>query len=82
MTQARSPWQTSLYALLLSSLTRRRVLTLASSAWWLGLRTRELRGRPGTPAQRLATLPVQFALEALATTELLVGSVRARTPVL
>ena len=70
------------YAVLVAALLGRRRAMAAAAAWWLWARVDEVRGRAGSPAQRLASIPIQVGLDVLATSELIVGSVRARTAVL
>jgi hypothetical protein len=52
---------------------------LASAVWWLGTRTNELRGRPGSAPARLASLPAQLGIDIVTTVALAIGSVRHRT---
>jgi glycosyltransferase involved in cell wall biosynthesis len=77
-----TPNRMPVYAVAAALATGRRRLALAGLGWWVALRVRDVRGQAGTPARRLATVPIQLALDALTTGELIMGSLRARTLVL
>lgn len=54
-------------------------LTVATLAWWVTLRLRDLRGQPATWTERLVALPQEMLLDAVTGAALAVGSARART---
>lgn len=57
-------------------------LGIAAAAWWVLARARRIRSRPGALTDRVAGLPVQLALDVTTSVALVIGSVRARTPLL
>jgi glycosyltransferase involved in cell wall biosynthesis len=70
------------YAFLLAAASRRWKTAAVAGGWWLSTRIADVRGRPGSLDQRLASIPIQMGLDALGTAELLIGSIRARNLVL
>jgi glycosyltransferase involved in cell wall biosynthesis len=70
------------YAAAVSLLVSRPKLAAVSSVWWLWARVQDVRRQPGSRGWRLATIPLQMGFDVVATAELLIGSVRAKTVVL
>lgn len=66
------------YAVTIAILRRRRVLLALALAWWVAVRTRDLRRQPGTRAQRVKALPQEMLLDVVSTAGLCAGSVRHR----
>lgn len=58
---------------------RRRPLALGFLAWWVILRTRELRRFPLPWRRRVALLPVEMSIDVMTAVALVIGSVRARS---
>jgi hypothetical protein len=71
-----------LYVALLALLARSPRLAAGAITWWVATHVKGLRGRAGSPASRLASLPALLALDAVASVSLLEGSIRHRTVVL
>jgi hypothetical protein len=71
-----------LYATLLTLGLRRPKLTLLALVWWMLARLRVLRDGPLPPAQQLAWLPFEMAVDLSMASVLVVGSIQAGTLVL
>jgi glycosyltransferase involved in cell wall biosynthesis len=79
---ANTPGRLPLYVALLALLARSPRLAAGAITWWVATHVKGLRGRAGSPASRLASLPALLALDAVASVSLLEGSIRHRTVVL
>lgn len=79
---ANTPGRLPLYAAAIALLGRSPRLAAACLTWWVGSHLNGMRGRPGTPTSRLASLPATLALDAVASVSLVEGSIRHRTVVL
>jgi glycosyltransferase involved in cell wall biosynthesis len=77
-----TPGRYPLYGVVVATALRRRAPAIVAAGWWAVARARQLRGQPGTRAEKLAALPVQLGLDVVTTAALLVGSARSRTIVL
>jgi glycosyltransferase involved in cell wall biosynthesis len=72
----------SVYGLGLLLVGPLQIFGIATAMWWVAARARRLMKRPGPLAQRLLAVPVELALDVTTSVALLVGSARARTPVI
>ena len=68
------------YATAAGLVARRRLVAAAAATWWAWTRLSELRGRPASWPERLAALPSEMAIDVVSAAALVVGSVKARTP--
>lgn len=66
------------YAVAAAVVCRRRLLVAAALAWWVAIRTGDLRRQPGTRAQRVKALPQEMVLDVVSTAGLCTGSLRHR----
>jgi len=71
-----------LYGLLLAITAQRRRVATAALGWWIATRVRDARRARGSVGRRLQSVPVQMALDVVATASLLEGSLRFRSTVL
>lgn len=77
-----APGRLPLYAAAAALLARSPRAASLGLAWWVVSHANRLRGVPGSRRERVAALPAQLALDALAATALVRGSVRHRSVVL
>jgi glycosyltransferase involved in cell wall biosynthesis len=71
-----------IYALAAGILLRRKGMAATALAWWIGSGVNRARHASGPVGRRLAAIPVEMGLDAVATAALARGSVRFRNPVL